>query len=356
MRKALLGICASFALLFIGCRVVEHHPCPENSAQSLSVDLTQSPLQKRQANQVYITEVKNRPKLYIDETEEVLGGCEMTLALSEPYPIDKPHAESALDSLFIGIDEYDDTTVVPVVSLALASGESEDSWTLLTTCTELQPYLTYISLNPAVAYDSPERFPLKLSYVIVPKPMPYIFNSWSRKIVAGGRDGTGYKGVIPVPDSNFREVDVLPIPIIATWIPPVGLLSDGTLAPPEEQCSHPEPSPQLYPAGCMADIYVTTNHPYTADINIYNDLGENVHHSTQRFGYCGELENSERKQGPVYSSWLVWNMKDKRGRLAAPGVYMWKIRYTFENRGPFIGWYKTGIACHSDSERKCFGD
>jgi hypothetical protein len=82
---------------------------------------------------------------------------------------------------------------------------------------------------------------------------------------------------------------------------------------------------------CLSTIKVQSEGKYSAEVKIYDHLGKFVHGSTQIFGNCGEMQNSNRNipsLGKGRASWLVWNMRDTKNEYVGSGVYIWKIIYT----------------------------
>jgi hypothetical protein len=103
-------------------------------------------------------------------------------------------------------------------------------------------------------------------------------------------------------------------------------------------------------------VVVIAEVPYIAKINIYDHLGKFIHSSTQRFGFCGELDNQDRAQAGGYLGWLVWNQKDEHKKLVGSGVYLWKVKFHYTTTGETRNIiYKQGIARITESTQKeCF--
>jgi hypothetical protein len=92
-------------------------------------------------------------------------------------------------------------------------------------------------------------------------------------------------------------------------------------------------------------VQVISTGAYVADVSIYDNLGNWVKDFSQAFGFRGELANIDRKakNGRGLVSFLVWNLKDSRGRKAGNGAYVWKIRFRFKVGKPEVRYVRTGV-------------
>ncbi len=79
-----------------------------------------------------------------------------------------------------------------------------------------------------------------------------------------------------------------------------------------------------------------------AEITIFDHLGKFIHSSIQRFGYCGETVNPERRTPKGLVNWLVWNQKDLDNKLVGSGVYLWMVRFVAPS-GIISEVYRQGI-------------
>jgi hypothetical protein len=108
------------------------------------------------------------------------------------------------------------------------------------------------------------------------------------------------------------------------------------------------------PPGCLSILLVLTKEPYTATINIYDNLGKHVHSSIQKFGYCGELKNQGRvTETGMYQSYLIWNQREPDGELVGSAVYIWKVEMKYRS-GRFEKFFKKqGIARSEEPLSTC---
>jgi hypothetical protein len=139
------------------------------------------------------------------------------------------------------------------------------------------------------------------------------------------------------------------VPIFSqVWVPPVYLNPDGTINEhAQSNCiNHVDTLKEVpYPRNCLSSILVITDEPFIAYIDIFNDYGEKVHSSTQRFGFCGEFNNPFRMtQTGLYMVQLVWNMRDFDGKYAGPGIYTMKTKLNYPSSTE-IKIKKFGLAC-----------
>ncbi len=159
---------------------------------------------------------------------------------------------------------------------------------------------------------------------------------------------------IPVLDENFVQVAETSHPPIEYWIPPYGITKYGTVDPNQnQQCLDLDNIGQNvreFDPNCLSMVLVYSQGAYSADVNIYDNLGKVVHHSVQNFGYCGETENTNRIVPAGLISYLVWNQKDLTQKYVGSGVYVWKVSYKFEDGAKQTTYYKQGVA-RSDSPK-----
>jgi hypothetical protein len=131
------------------------------------------------------------------------------------------------------------------------------------------------------------------------------------------------------------------------WIPPVGFV--------DKQPFHPIiPPMQTPPTGTetgnytgmpddISTVQVVSTGKYIADVSIFDNRGNFLRRFKQAFGFNGELNNGNRIVPRGLVSYLVWDMKDRRGQKAGQGVYVWKVYFSFENGKQEIQYTRTGV-------------
>lgn len=123
------------------------------------------------------------------------------------------------------------------------------------------------------------------------------------------------------------------MPATLSWIPPVGWVEGQpyreSLIPGQPTAGKDENGPRDLPEG-TALVKVVGWGRYVAQVAIYDNLGNFVRRFTQTFGYRGELENPARLTQEGLQSFLVWDLRDEKGRLAGQGVYLWRIAFDLE--------------------------
>lgn len=133
------------------------------------------------------------------------------------------------------------------------------------------------------------------------------------------------------------------------WVPPadfvpgvpyVGTKPVGGVQAPSVGSDLTIPGPM--PAN-ISTIQVISTGEYSADITIFDNLGNFMKHFTQSFGYHGELANVNRSAIGGLASYLVWDLKDSKGQIAGQGVYVWKVVFTFKNNKQEIRYTRTGV-------------
>ncbi|MDQ3000427.1 MAG: fibro-slime domain-containing protein [Fibrobacterota bacterium] len=139
------------------------------------------------------------------------------------------------------------------------------------------------------------------------------------------------------------------------WIPPVGFDNPAALANPEYKFDpygatladlpngSREPTTPVFIPRSISAIQVVSTSSYIAHLSIFDIYGNFVASSKQVFGGRGELQNPARQVKGGYQSFLVWDMRDKKGQLAGQGVYVWKVRFEFKGGKQEIQYTKTGI-------------
>lgn len=131
------------------------------------------------------------------------------------------------------------------------------------------------------------------------------------------------------------------------WIPPVGF-NHGTgevltSIPMDTASNGVETSTlELKPAETSLVQVVSTGR-YVATVRIFDSANRLVREFIQDFGYHGEVNNPTRVTPNGFASYLVWNNRDRNGRLVAGGAYLWRIGFTFKDGTEYEATAKTGI-------------
>jgi hypothetical protein len=164
---------------------------------------------------------------------------------------------------------------------------------------------------------------------------------------------------IPVYDETGRLLRMetrLEVPRLQ-WIPPVNMTEDGSInSKAQDGCGTQaeQASPVAFPLNCLSVVLVLSEGAYTAEVGIYDNLGKFVHSSRQKFGYCGELKNRHRLQSSgLYASYLIWNQRDVNGNLVGSGVYVWRIKLTYESGKSVKLYERQGIARNGPPAPSC---
>ncbi len=136
-------------------------------------------------------------------------------------------------------------------------------------------------------------------------------------------------------DGNFIKLVPIQVSMNQDWVAPYNFVNGKFI---NDAACIDEMAPEPFPKSCLSSLAMLTSADagaYKAKIYIFDHLGYFVTNWTQRFGYCGELDNpyraqsSSNKGGLVHD--LVWDMKDLNHRKVATGVYIWKVILEFEN-------------------------
>ncbi|MBF0431645.1 MAG: thrombospondin type 3 repeat-containing protein, partial [Fibrobacteria bacterium] len=131
------------------------------------------------------------------------------------------------------------------------------------------------------------------------------------------------------------------------WVPPVGITASGRIDEKKQKNCEvtAEQTVVDFPMDCLSAVMILSEGAYTAEVYINTHLGQFIHSSVQRFGYCGELKNAERVQNSgLYASYLVWDQRDPDGDLVGSGVYIWRINLKTEDGKEVIIEKRQGIA------------
>jgi hypothetical protein len=281
------------------------------------------------------------------------------------------------DTLFIAISERIQATATSVnpwrdLLLANRRGErlpvyvlekpvpySNDSltWKLLVDIEQTPDIIRkgdFVSFNPSAEYVDGNANSLS-DYEVVIDGRDGTSNNISiitRSVISGHAEYNGTVSVnnsIPIINEQGIQIGDLPEPEIEYWAPPYCMTGEGSVdGHCQASCMHGDDNAYkvLFPEDCISSITVFTEKndgPYTCYIQIYDNLGNFVYASTQRFGYCGELNNRERQtQNGLIINDIIWNQKDAQGRPVGNGVFVWQIRIQFEKKSTRI-LKRTGI-------------
>lgn len=173
---------------------------------------------------------------------------------------------------------------------------------------------------------------------------------------------TGEKLSIPVytPSFEFKGRQTLDISLDQQkWVPPYGYNpSNGTVnSASQNSCTKSTRDNQFevpLNLSCLSIMQVLSKEPFTANITIVDNLGLFIHSSTQKFGYCGEMRNQDRKaESGLFTAPLVWNQKDKKDKLVGSGVYVWKISIQYESGRSELVYKNQGIARNTSAFQNC---
>jgi fibro-slime domain-containing protein len=94
----------------------------------------------------------------------------------------------------------------------------------------------------------------------------------------------------------------------------------------------------------LAAVQVVTIGKYLVNVSVFDHIGNFVNSWQQTFGFHGELYNNNRNvPGRGLVSYIVWNLKDKKGQRAGQGVYVWKMVFRFEGNRQEIRYTRTGV-------------
>jgi hypothetical protein len=132
------------------------------------------------------------------------------------------------------------------------------------------------------------------------------------------------------------------------WIPPVGFTTgtpfrESILPTPGQPASGTDPNrDQALDPGVVL-IKVVSAGKYVAHAHLFDNLGNFVAEIDQSFGYKGELDNAARLDPQGYRSFLVWDGRDAKGRLAGQGVIIWKIDFALDDGARLTKVVRTGL-------------
>ena len=172
--------------------------------------------------------------------------------------------------------------------------------------------------------------------------LPYndgVQKQFRSNVVGGGTASTiGFKTEsIKVFDEDGKFIEMIEreTEISSKWVAPYNFINGKF--DPQAECSD-EGTLVEFPIECLASLAIGTfadEGPYTAQVYVYDQMGQFLHTWIQKFGFCGEFDNINRADESAGSNYfvqdLIWDMKDGSGRKAGSGVYLWKVKIDFES-------------------------
>ena len=131
-----------------------------------------------------------------------------------------------------------------------------------------------------------------------------------------GRGGVAVAGE----DDNKYLYSIQPLPVVSGKGPSVEWIAPGE----DEWGALPD---------SLTTIQVASVMPFTAYVTIYDGLSNVVATFEQKFGENGEMTQESRRNSDNYAKtgFLVWNKRSDDGRLVGSGVYIWRIKFKFED-------------------------
>jgi hypothetical protein len=132
------------------------------------------------------------------------------------------------------------------------------------------------------------------------------------------------------------------------WIPPVGFapgdpFREPVLPAPGQPAIGADPNRAEALAPGTVLVKVVSAGKYVAHARLFDNLGNFVATFGQSFGYKGELDNAARLEPQGYRSFLVWDGRDAKGRLAGQGVLVWKIDFILDDGTRLTKSVRTGL-------------
>lgn len=270
--------------------------------------------------------------IHSDKLENVLlldkVGAVPAKATKRPGKID-------LDNYMDPNSENPPDTLIVTLSESIKNVGSENAWKKLfrysESCDDTVTYPLELKQAPQIRENGRQwtlildGYSLKAGYCLSTAPEAHYEDLVGNPLGRGGvkvdgKDGTFYLGEVkPVqPVSGLGKT--------AKWIPPKG----------DEWEKLPD---------TVSAISVKTLSPYTAEVYIFDGIATYVTNFTQKFGYDGEMEESIRSKSDdrTKQSFLHWNQRSDKGRRVGTGIYIWKIRFKFEDGHKEMRTIKTGV-------------
>lgn len=103
-----------------------------------------------------------------------------------------------------------------------------------------------------------------------------------------------------------------------------------------------------YPAislDTLSAIRTETQMAYRASVSVFDNIGNVMAQFRTEFGKNGELEDDDlaNPENSTHFGYIEWDQRTKRGRLAGTGVYIWKIKFLFDDGHKETRTVRTGI-------------
>ena len=103
-----------------------------------------------------------------------------------------------------------------------------------------------------------------------------------------------------------------------------------------------------YPAislDTLSAIRTETQMAYRADVSVFDNIGNVIAQFRTDFGKNGELDDDglANSENSTHFGYIEWNQRTKKGRLAGTGVYIWKIKFLFDDGHKETRTVRTGI-------------
>ena len=103
-----------------------------------------------------------------------------------------------------------------------------------------------------------------------------------------------------------------------------------------------------YPAisrDTLSAIRTETQMAYRADISVFDNIGNVIAQFRTDFGKNGELDDDDlaNPENSTHFGYIEWNQRTKKGRQAGTGVYIWKIKFLFDDGHKETRTVRTGI-------------
>ena len=103
-----------------------------------------------------------------------------------------------------------------------------------------------------------------------------------------------------------------------------------------------------YPAislDTVSAIRTETQMAYRASVSVFDNIGNVMAQFRTDFGKHGELEDDglANPENSTHYGYIEWNQRTLKGRLAGTGVYIWKIKFLFDDGHKETRTVRTGI-------------
>jgi hypothetical protein len=103
-----------------------------------------------------------------------------------------------------------------------------------------------------------------------------------------------------------------------------------------------------YPAislDTISAIRTETKMAYRASVSVFDNLGNFVAHFRTNFGKNGELEDDDlaNPENSTHFGYIEWDQRNNKDGLVGTGVYIWKIKFRFDDGHKETRTVRTGI-------------